>query len=140
MANEILNRASLDAALGAKRFLLFKHSGRCGVSTRSFAEYEAYVSERTDVATGWIDVVNRRELSQIAAQITGVVHKSPQAIWGTKEMLLHARDHTVAEGLEHIATWNAGMMQGSEMAEAFEAKAQKRAPVYQNLPPRKKGL
>ena len=81
MANEILNRASLDAALGAKRFLLFKHSGRCGVSTRSFAEYEAYVSERTDVATGWIDVVNRRELSQIAAQITGVVHKSPQAIW-----------------------------------------------------------
>jgi enoyl-CoA hydratase len=69
-----------------------------------------------------------------------IAEKSPQAIWGTKEMLLHTRDHTVAEGLEHIATWNAGMMQGSEMAEAFEAKAQKRAPVYQNLPPRKKGL
>jgi len=32
------------------------------------------------------------------------------------------------------------MMQASEMAGAFEAKAQKRAPVYQNLPPRKKGL
>jgi enoyl-CoA hydratase len=69
-----------------------------------------------------------------------IAEKSPQAIWGTKEMLLHARDHTVAEGLEHIATWNAGMMQPSEMGEAFEAKAQKRAPVYQNLPPRRKGL
>ena len=73
----------------------------------------------------------------VAREIAG---KSPQAIWGTKEMLLHARDHTVSEGLEHIATWNAGLMQPSEMAEAFEAKAQKRAPVYQNLPPRKKGL
>jgi enoyl-CoA hydratase len=69
-----------------------------------------------------------------------IAEKSPQAIWGTKEMLLDARDHTVAEGLEHIATWNAGMMQPSEMGEAFEAKAQKRAPVYQNLPPRRKGL
>ena len=54
--------------------------------------------------------------------------------------LLHARDHSVAEGLEHIATWNAGMLQASEMAEAFQAKSEKRDPVYQNLPPRRKGL
>jgi len=69
-----------------------------------------------------------------------IAEKSPQAVWSSKEMLIHTRDHTVAEGLEHIATWNVGMMQASEMAEAFEAKAQKRAPVYQNLPPSKKRL
>jgi len=74
---------------------------------------------------------------EIASEIAS---KSPLAVWGSKEMLLHARDHTVAAGLEHIATWNAGMMQASEMAEAFQAKAQKRDPVYTNLPPAKKGV
>jgi len=74
---------------------------------------------------------------EIAGEIAS---KSPLAVWGSKEMLLHARDHSVAEGLEHIATWNAGMMQASEMAEAFEAKAQKRNPAYKNLPPHKKGV
>jgi enoyl-CoA hydratase len=74
---------------------------------------------------------------EVASEIAS---KSPLAVWGSKEMLLHARDHTVAAGLEHIATWNAGMMQASEMAEAFQAKAQKRDPVYTNLPPAKKGV
>lgn len=74
---------------------------------------------------------------EVASEIAS---KSPLAVWGSKEMLLHARDHTVAEGLEHIATWNAGMMQASEMAEAFRAKAEKRDPVFSNLPPAKKGV
>lgn len=91
MDNELLDRAGLETALGAERFLLIKHSGRCSISSRAFAEYEAYVSEQPELATGWIDVVHRRELSQIAAQITGVTHKSPQAIW-------------IVDG---VAVWNA---------------------------------
>jgi len=74
---------------------------------------------------------------EIAREISS---KSPLAVWGSKEMLLHARDHSVAEGLEHIATWNAGMLQPTEMAEAFQSKAEKRDPVYSNLPARRKGL
>lgn len=74
---------------------------------------------------------------QVAREIAS---KSPLAVWGSKEMLLHSRDHSVDDGLRHIATWNAGMMQTSEMAEAFAPKSEKRAPVFSNLPPRTKGL
>jgi len=106
MDNELLDRVGLDAALGAKQLLLFKHSGRCSVSTRAFAEYEAHVADHADVETAWIDVVNRRELSQIAAQITGVVHKSPQAIW-------------IVDG---VAVWNASHFDitRASLAEAVE--------------------
>lgn len=44
---------------------------------------------------------------EIAAVIAS---KSPLAIRGTKEMLLYARDHTVADGLNYVATWNAAML------------------------------
>jgi enoyl-CoA hydratase len=68
----------------------------------------------------------------IAAEIA---EKSPLAIWGSKQMLNYARDHSVEDGLEYIATWQAGMFFGSDMAEAFAAKAEKRKPVFQNNPP-----
>jgi enoyl-CoA hydratase len=69
---------------------------------------------------------------EIAAEIA---EKSPLAIWGSKQMLNYARDHSVEDGLEYIATWQAGMFFGTDMAEAFQARAQKRKPVFQNNPP-----
>jgi enoyl-CoA hydratase len=69
---------------------------------------------------------------EIAAEIA---EKSPLAIWGSKQMLNYARDHSVEDGLEYIATWQAGMFFGTDMAEAFQAKAEKRKPVFQNNPP-----
>jgi len=67
----------------------------------------------------------------VAAEIA---EKSPLAIWGSKQMLNYARDHSVEDGLEYIATWQAGMFFGGDMAEAFQAKAEKRKPVFQNNP------
>jgi enoyl-CoA hydratase len=64
-----------------------------------------------------------------------IAEKSPLAIWGSKQMLNYARDHSVEDGLEYIATWQAGMFFGTDMAEAFQAKAEKRKPVFQNNPP-----
>jgi enoyl-CoA hydratase len=69
---------------------------------------------------------------EIAAEIA---EKSPLAIWGSKQMLNYARDHSVEDGLEYIATWQAGMFFGTDMAEAFTAKAEKRKPVFPNNPP-----
>ncbi len=63
-----------------------------------------------------------------------IAEKSPLAIWGSKQMLNYARDHSVEDGLEYIATWQAGMFFGGDMAEAFQAKAEKRKPVFQNNP------
>jgi enoyl-CoA hydratase len=65
-----------------------------------------------------------------------IASKSPLAMWGTKEMLLHSRDHTVADGLTHIATWQTGMFQPGDMAEAFAARAEDRDPDFPDLLPR----
>ena len=71
-------------------------------------------------------------LLAIAAEIAS---KSPLAQWGTKEMLLYARDHTVADALDHIATWQTGMFQPGDMVEAFTAQGEKRDPDYPDLLP-----
>lgn len=73
----------------------------------------------------------------IAAEIAS---KSPLAIWGSKEMLNYSRDHSVADGLDHIATWQTGMFQPTDMIEALTARQQKRDPSYEDLYPMKRGL
>lgn len=65
-----------------------------------------------------------------------IAEKSPLAIWGSKEMLNYTRDHSVQEGLNYIATWQSGMFFGQDMAEAFEAKREKRPAEFENLPRR----
>jgi enoyl-CoA hydratase len=66
---------------------------------------------------------------------TEIASKSPLAIWGTKEMLNYTRDHTVADSLNHIATWQSGMFHPGDMIECFTAKAEKRDPVFDDLGP-----
>lgn len=78
--DRIQDDAALDAALAAERFLLFKHSTRCPISARAFAEYQAFVEAHPDVATGWVDVIRERGLSLAVAERTGVEHASPQAL------------------------------------------------------------
>jgi enoyl-CoA hydratase len=64
-----------------------------------------------------------------------IAEKSPLAIWGTKVAMNYARDHSVDEGLDQIATWQAGMFQPDDMTEAFTAKAEGRPPVFPELLP-----
>lgn len=69
-----------------------------------------------------------------------IASKSPLAIWGTKEMLTYARDHSVADSLNHIATWQAGMFQPTDMMETFVAKTEGREPKFEDLLPHGEGL
>jgi len=69
-----------------------------------------------------------------------IATKSPLAIWGTKESVNYSRDHSVADSLNFIATWQAGMFQPKDMAAAFEAQANKEDPDFDDLPPMRKGL
>lgn len=66
---------------------------------------------------------------QIATEITA---KSPLAIRGTKGMIIYARDHTVADSLNYVATWNAAMLMSSDLQEAMMAGMQKKAPTFRN--------
>lgn len=74
---------------------------------------------------------------EVAARIAG---HSPLAIWGTKEMLNYSRDHSVEDGLKHIAGWQTGMFQPTDMLEEFSAKDAKRAPSFDGIPARPKSL
>jgi len=69
-----------------------------------------------------------------------IASKSPLAIHGTKVAMNFARDHSVRESLDQIATWQAGMFQPADMVESFTAKAEKRDPVFQDLLPERSGL
>jgi enoyl-CoA hydratase len=66
-----------------------------------------------------------------------IAAKSPLAVAGAKEMINYARDHTVADGLNYVATWNAGMLISEDMAEAMAALKAKRQPVFKNLDDRR---
>ncbi len=74
---------------------------------------------------------------ETAREIAG---KSPLAIWGTKVAMNYARDHSVDDALEQIATWQSGMFQPADMMEAFSARAEKRAPQFPELLPEPRGL
>jgi len=74
---------------------------------------------------------------ELAAEIAS---KAPVAVAGSKRMINHARDHSVADGLDYIATWQAGMFSPPHMMEAFAAKAQKRDPDFPDLAPLRKKM
>lgn len=59
-----------------------------------------------------------------------IARKSPLAIRGTKEMLNYGRDHSVADGLNYVATWNAAMLMSADLDEALTALREKRLPVF----------
>ncbi len=69
---------------------------------------------------------------EIASQIAA---NSPLAVMGSKVMLNYARDHNVADSLDYIATWQAGMFQQADLVEGFTAKLQKRETAYEPLRP-----
>jgi enoyl-CoA hydratase len=48
-------------------------------------------------------------------------------------MLNYSRDHSVEDSLNHMATWQSGMLQAPDVNEALRANAEKRDPVFDNL-------
>lgn len=79
-----------------------------------------------------------RHVFALAAEIAS---KSPLAVHGSKVMINYARDHSIADGLDYIATWQAGMFNPTaDMFESFRAKQEKREPVYEDLLPHRKSM
>ena len=52
---------------------------------------------------------------------------SPMAVNGVKEMLNYSRDHSVADSLNHMATWQGGMLQNQDILEAMTAAKEKKS-------------
>ena len=101
-----------ELAYTGRKFLA-EEAQRLGLVNRVFASPEALLQGVMQIAT------------EIAA-------KSPLAIRGTKEMIVYARDHSVADSLNYIATWNAAMLMSSDMQEAMMAGMQKKVPTFRD--------
>ena len=63
----------------------------------------------------------------LAAEIAA---NSPIAVQGTKAVLAANEGKTVAEGLDYVATWNAGMLASDDLVEAMTAFMEKRTPKF----------
>jgi enoyl-CoA hydratase len=71
----------------------------------------------------------RAGVRAVAAEIAS---KAPLAVRGVKEMITYARDHSVADGLNYIATWNAAMLMSADLQEAMMSSMSKRAPEFRD--------
>nr|XP_024433391.1 delta(3,5)-Delta(2,4)-dienoyl-CoA isomerase, mitochondrial isoform X3 [Desmodus rotundus] len=59
----------------------------------------------------------------LAAEISS---KSPVAVQGTKVNLLYSRDHSVAEGLNYMTSWNMSMLQTQDIVKSVQAAVEKK--------------
>ncbi len=59
----------------------------------------------------------------LAAEIAA---NSPLAVQGTKAVLVASADKSVAEGLDYVATWNAGFLASDDLVEAMTAFMERR--------------
>jgi len=88
----------------------------------------AYTGRRVDAAEAQaVGLVNRVFESRAALEAgvqelaLRIATKSPLGIRGTKQALNYARDHSVADGLQQIASWNAGMLLSDDLMAAMMA-------------------
>ena len=79
---------------------------------------------------------SQEEMVSAAHKLARSIAKhSPMAVNGVKEMLNYSRDHSVSDSLNHMATWQGGMLQNQDIIEAINASKEKRAPTFDNLMP-----
>ena len=100
----------------------------------------AYTARRFPAAEalghGFLNSVHADQAAALAAaddMARVIAAKSPLAITGIKQVLNHARDHSIEDGLEYVAMWNAGMLQGDDVGTAIRAQTAKHEAVFANL-------
>lgn len=69
-------------------------------------------------------------LDGVFAIAATIATKSPIAVAGTKQMLGYMRDHSINDGLDYIATWNAAMLQSNDLRVAMAAHMSKQKPEF----------
>ena len=66
-----------------------------------------------------------------------IVEKSPLTIYGIKEMLQFSRDHSLADSLDYMATWQAAMLSKTDIEGAFRAQVDSNMNQFEDLPKKK---
>lgn len=70
-------------------------------------------------------------VERTAAEIAA---RSPLAVVGTKQVLLYQRDHSIKDGLDYVATWNAAMLPSLDLDAVLAARKDRgQQPVFSKL-------
>jgi enoyl-CoA hydratase/carnithine racemase len=62
-----------------------------------------------------------------------IASKSPLVVTGIKQVLNEGRNLSIEQGLEYVAVWNAGMLQGEDVPTAVKAQMAKQEAVFADL-------
>jgi enoyl-CoA hydratase len=89
------------------------------------------------LAVGLVNEVFDTQAAMVAAALQmaqEIAEKPPVAIWGSKQAIHYARDHSTHDALQQMGWLQSGVWQTGNLVEAFTAKQQGRKPVYADLP------
>lgn len=75
------------------KFIVFKHSTRCSISTTALSRFERDWDVTSAVKPYYLDLLEHRNISNAIAQDTGIEHESPQAILIEKGKVLKSATH-----------------------------------------------
>jgi enoyl-CoA hydratase len=70
-------------------------------------------------------------LAAARAMAREIAEGSSVVVQGIKQVMNDCAGLSVAEGLRHVALWNAGFLQSADLGEALAAFAERRAPKFQ---------
>ncbi|PZN94943.1 MAG: crotonase/enoyl-CoA hydratase family protein [Alphaproteobacteria bacterium] len=100
----------------------------------------AYTGRRFPAAEarqyGFVNAVaadHEAALAAAEAMALQIAAKSPLVIAGIKQVLNEGRSQTIEQGLEYVAVWNAGMLQGDDVPNAVKAQMAKQEAVFADL-------
>ncbi len=102
----------------------------------------AYTGRRLNatraMAAGLVNEIFETRESMLAAAMQmaqEIAAKPPVAIWGSKQAIHYARDHSTRDALQQMAWLQSGIWQSSNLMEAFMAKQQGRPTQFSDLAP-----
>ncbi|KAI0522028.1 enoyl CoA hydratase-like protein [Xylaria bambusicola] len=99
------------------------------LSARLFGAEEA-------LAVGFVSRVlesKAKAIESATEMATLIASKSPVAVQGTKNILNHSRDNSVAENLRYTGVWNAAMLQSNDVSTAMLSGIKKTKPRFEKL-------
>ena len=98
------------------------------------------LSAEKALAHGLVNDVLPTHEATVAAALQAakeIASKPPVAIWGTKQVLHYARDHSTEDSLRHMGWLQGAIWSNANVREAISAMQQKREANFAPLPPLK---
>ena len=78
----------------SKPNLFFKHSTRCSISSMALNGFERNWNKEVECNLYFIDLIAHRDVSQKLAELSGVIHQSPQAIVVSANKIIYSATHS----------------------------------------------